>query len=268
MIVNVSVLDVDYKELLQGCAGYIEDEKRDAMYKLALRLASSANWKPDELAEGIGVLLLTWNAAFYTKYGSFNFDSLELFIKKNLEELKTFSKRNILSYATTDDEPVQRLFDELMEATSSIKRSARTPVGTAKALHLLAPDFFSIWDNTIARKYGVHWSVDSSEAPQLYVRFQNLTNQLARNILASYERDRHVSSEVSLQQLCMEWHPKVATAIYNLKPPMIKSLVKMIDEYNYAKYRLKLDLTKYEELVSRVLSSNQNSKTSEQSSHP
>jgi hypothetical protein len=91
---------------------------------------------------------------------------------------------------------------------------------------------------------------------------------LARNILASYERDRHVSSEASLQQLCTEWHPKVATAIYNLKPPMIKSLVKMIDEYNYAKYRLELDLTNYEELVSRVLSSNQNSKTNEQSSHP
>jgi hypothetical protein len=32
MIVNASVLDVDYKELLQGCAGYIEDEKRDVMY--------------------------------------------------------------------------------------------------------------------------------------------------------------------------------------------------------------------------------------------
>lgn len=52
MIVNASVLDVDYKELLQGCAGYIEDEKRDAMYKLALRLASSANWKPDDWLRG------------------------------------------------------------------------------------------------------------------------------------------------------------------------------------------------------------------------
>lgn len=67
MIANASVLDVDYKELLQGCAEYIEDEKRDTMYRLALRLASSVNWKPDGLAEGIGVLLLKWNAAFCTK---------------------------------------------------------------------------------------------------------------------------------------------------------------------------------------------------------
>ena len=52
----------DYRELLQGCAGFIANEKRDAMYKIALKHIAEANWNPEKLAEGIGVLLLTWNA--------------------------------------------------------------------------------------------------------------------------------------------------------------------------------------------------------------
>jgi len=102
---HVSMSYPDYKELLQGCAGYIEDEKRDAMYKLALRLVSEAKWKPEELAEGVGVLLLTWNAAFYTKYGSFDFDKLEDFIGKRIDDLKVYSNRSILSYSKTTNRP-------------------------------------------------------------------------------------------------------------------------------------------------------------------
>jgi len=122
----------DYKELLQGCAGYIENEKCDAMYKTALYLVSEAGWKPQELAEGLGVLLLTWNAAFYTKYGSFDFDNLESSIKKNLDDLKDFSKRSILSYTKADEKPVQQLFGELLESLKPARKHPKTPVGTAK----------------------------------------------------------------------------------------------------------------------------------------
>jgi len=252
---HVSMSYPDYKELLQGCAGYIEDEKRDAMYKLALRLVSEAKWKPEELAEGVGVLLLTWNAAFYTKYGSFDFDKLEDFIGKRIDDLKVYSNRSILSYSKTDDEPVQQLFSELVEAVKSVKREARTPVGTAKALHMLAPSFFSIWDNAIAEKYGVHWSQRTERASQLYARFQHLTKHIADNILKSYEMEWHVSRDVAVEHLCKKWHPRVAIAVYSSKPPISKSLTKMIDEYNYAKYKLKLNLASYRNMVLKILSS-------------
>ena len=99
----------DYIELLQGCAAYTEIEKRDAMYKLAQKLITEANWNPEKLAEGIGVLLLTWNAAFYTKYGSFDFDKLESFIKQRMDDLRNYSKRSILSYEQEDDELVREI---------------------------------------------------------------------------------------------------------------------------------------------------------------
>lgn len=245
----------DYKELLQGCAGYIEDEKRDAMYKLALRLVSEAKWKPEELAEGVGVLLLTWNAAFYTKYGSFDFDKLEEFIFKRIDNLKAYSNRSILSYSKTDEQPVLQLFSELVEAVKSVKKEARTPVGTAKALHMLAPGFFSIWDNKIAEKYGVHWSQRGERAPQLYVEFQHLTSQVADNVLKSYEMEWNVSRDIAVEHLCKKWYPRVAIAVYPSKRPILKSLTKMIDEYNYAKFRLELNLASYRDTVLKVLQS-------------
>ena len=113
MTLNTKKHFFNYKDLLRGCAGYIEHEKRDVMYKLARKLIEEANWRSQELAEGLGVLLLTWNAAFYTKYGSFDFDVLEDYLKQNTMLLKEYSKRNILSYSKTDDNQIQTTFKEL-----------------------------------------------------------------------------------------------------------------------------------------------------------
>jgi hypothetical protein len=245
----------NYIELLEGCAAYIEQEKRDAMYKVACRLVSEAQWKPCELAEGIGVLLLTWNAAFYTRYGTFDFDKLEVFIENRAEELKKFNQRSILSYGKDDDVVVQQLFEELMEAVKSLRRGIKTPVGTAKALHMLAPDFFSIWDNKIASKYRVHWSQGGEGSPQFYSRFQNMTKQVADEVLKSYELAHKVSRVTAIEQLCTKWHPRIAIAIGSPKSPITRSLTKMIDEYNYSKYTMKALLGKYRSIVMKVLSS-------------
>ena len=40
--------------------------------------------------------------------------------------------------------------------------------------------------------------------------------------------------------------------IYDKKPPLNKSLIKMIDEYNFAKYRLKLNPQKYDDIISSL----------------
>jgi len=254
MVNDLAAIDLDYKELLQGCAGYIEEEKRDVIYKIALRLISEAKWMPEELTEAIGILLLTWNSSFYTRYGSFDFDKLEDFISRNVEALKSYCGRDILSYSHMDDSPVQRLFAELMETLKSVRRVARTPVGTAKALHLLAPRFFSFWDDKIAEKYGVYWGQQSEKAPQSFIEFQNKIVQVANGVLRSYQLENNTTTETALKNLCEKLYPHVASAVYSTKPPVSKSLVKMIDEYNYAKYTMELDLDKYRPLVLKALS--------------
>lgn len=241
----------DYKELLQGCAAYIEQEKRDTIYKIAHQLILEAQWQPDKLAEGLGVLLLAWNAAFYTKYGSFDFDLLEHCIEKHLLTLRKYEQRNIFSYTQNDDLIIQELFTDFLEALKSVKKTGRTPVGVAKALHLLSPEFFSLWDDNIAKEYKVLW-VTSDKSPQLYVKFQAITLEIARGIVESYKNQYNVTDEVAMQEICGKWYRHITNVVYKpLTQSQIqkKSLVKLIDEYNYAKYRLKLDLDKYKTVI-------------------
>jgi len=64
------------KEFCKGVEEYEKHEKRDVMYKVATFLVSYFWGKPSDMADGLGVLLLTWNQSFY-RYGSFDFNKLE-----------------------------------------------------------------------------------------------------------------------------------------------------------------------------------------------
>lgn len=56
------------EEFLNGIIEFEKQEKRDAMYKVATFLVSHFWGNPSDMADGLGVLLLTWNQAFY-RYG-------------------------------------------------------------------------------------------------------------------------------------------------------------------------------------------------------
>jgi len=96
------------------------------------------------MADNMGVLLLTWNQAFY-RYGFFDFEKLELWLTENMALLNSFRQRNILSYSALDNTIIKQLFEELLFALQSIsadeKVIKRSPVAASKALHLVAPDF-------------------------------------------------------------------------------------------------------------------------------
>jgi hypothetical protein len=55
------------------------------------------------------------------------------------------------------------------------------PVGAAKALHLLAPAFFPIWDRTIAPKYRCGLGNRGTNGRR-YIRFMRLTAALCASL--------------------------------------------------------------------------------------
>lgn len=75
-------------------------------------------------------------------------------------------------------------------------------MAVAKALHLLAPNFFPLWDETIARAYGCYYNENPAEK---YVLFCKITKTIADKV-----RNYILRSD--------------------------KTLTKLIDEYNYSKY--------------------------------
>ena len=197
-----------YKEFLKGVKEFRKYEARDPMYKVASFWISHFWGKPKEMAEGLGVLLLTWNQAFY-RYGRFDFHKLENVLKKSLETISSFKKRSIESFSKDDEVKIKTLFKDLINAlqiNSGKKKGNKSPVATVKALHLLAPSFFPLWDIKIAQTYKCMWK-NSSEAIFKYLIF--------------CEKNKEII--VSLKKYVNE-----------------KELIlKLLDEYNYAKFTKK-----------------------------
>jgi hypothetical protein len=195
------------EELLKGCEEFERHERRDAMYKVATFLVSHFWGQPADVADGLGVLLLTWNQAFY-RYGFFDFDQLERCIADNLQTIESFRSRDILSLSSSDEHNIKHLFAEFLEAlqiTTGGARGKKSPVAVAKALHLLAPNFFPLWDEKIAKAYGCYYSRNPAEK---YVSFCETTRSIAGTVGNYIDRSD-------------------------------KTLVKLIDEYNYSKYTKK-----------------------------
>jgi len=192
------------EEFLRGCDEFEKYEKRDAMYKVASFLVSHFWGKPSDMADGLGVLLLTWNQAFY-RYGVFDFDKLEKSITDDLQKIENFRNRYISSLSRSDEGDIKQLFNNFLEALqidSGKKQGTKSPVAVAKALHLLAPNLFPLWDDKIARAYGCYYNENPAEK---YVSFCKITKVIADKVKTYINRGD-------------------------------KTLVKLIDEYNYSKY--------------------------------
>jgi hypothetical protein len=194
-------------QFARGYQAFQRREAREAMYKVATFLIGHYWGKPADMADSLGVLLLTWNQAFY-RYGPFDYRRLEAAVEANLDTIAAFRGRDLSSYTPCDDKQVKSLFRKFSEALRISKgkcKGRRSPVAVAKALHLLAPAFFPLWDDKIARAYHCYYAKD---APSCYVRFVRIA--------------RRYYDELS---------PKLRFE----SPPFTK----LFDEYNYARFTKK-----------------------------
>lgn len=171
------------------------------MYKVATFLVSHYWGQPPDMADALGVLLLTWNQAWY-RYGSFDFDTLEECIAANFTTLQRMRSRTIFTLTGDDEDDIATLFARFLKALVRTDLPGASPVATAKALHLLAPGFLPLWDAKIAQHYRCTYY---SEPEVSYMRFCRIMKDMAE-------------------------------AVKDYCNPGPKTLLKVIDEYNYARY--------------------------------
>lgn len=171
-------------------------ESRDLFYRAARELVRLAIAKQTDLtvAEALGTLLQTWNKSFYRFHAAFDethIRALEALIEQRMDYLLRLRARSIDTMGVEESEPVGQLYAAF--------ETILGPVGAAKALHLLAPRFFPLWDRAIANHYGIRLS-RIGENTDNYLRFVHLTQ-------------RQVSELPTLSN--------------------DEEILKMIDEYNY-----------------------------------
>jgi hypothetical protein len=161
---------------------------------------------------GIAILLLDWNKEYYFRwhksllkgfyFSEEHLSHVEDAISQYLQSLRDLRRRSILSFSSADEIVVKKVFREF--------QSVLGPVGAAKSLHLIAPLFFPLWDNSIAKEgYGIDFgSADTERKADLYCRFMNKVK----------EQCQQLGGEQSFAN----------------------NLLKAIDQFNFIKYTKKL----------------------------
>jgi len=192
-------------KLKAGIEVFEKKEDRSKVYFQALSHIRE-NWGCfSKMAEGIKLLLDSWHRNFY-RFGAFNLNLLTEYIAQNFKSIVEFNYRTLLSLSSQDEDKIQKLFDHFLNALKAGK--SRSPVAVAKSLHLLAPDFFPLWDNYIAQAYDSLWG-DSKFGVFRYIDFCWKTKVIIEEV-----------SECECMRISF---PK-------------RSLLKLIDEYNYSKF--------------------------------
>jgi hypothetical protein len=89
-------------------------------------------------------------------------------VQNNIAELVTLHGRSIKTLAPSDNDEILQLFNVL--------RAECGPVGTGKALHILAPSFFPLWDDKIAAGYRV------ARDQEGYLQFMNFVKEQVHHL--------------------------------------------------------------------------------------
>lgn len=187
-------------------SGEFQKEPRYFCYELATDLINKArsncrskNWyKNINTIKGILLLLFTWNfAAQKTK--KLNFENVGEILQKcesELEELEKYTIENIDEKAA---EKIKKIFCEFKKVMGQ--------TGASKALSLLNPRLFVMWDTKIRKRLGKELipGIENGEKPQHYILF--------------LKGIRKIISEYRLKE----------------KLPTDAILAKKVDEYNYVK---------------------------------
>jgi hypothetical protein len=207
----LSVKAVSLSELESECRAFEEWEPRDTMYRVSTFLVGEWWGDPAKLVGALSVLLLTWNGAFY-RFGNFGEQSLETCLRENEAMLSAFREREIASFCEADEAETVKLFNAVSKALRRESDGVESPVSAGKALHLLAPNFFPLWDRYIARSYDCPYAGELASVA--YIAFTRRIRAIAVKLTAELANEGDVQKE---------WLSR-------------KPLLKRIDEFNYMKY--------------------------------
>ena len=189
-------------EFRKGYQAFNARESKGHCYFDAVGYVSKHWGKPDDMAYGVGIIISCWNR-FYAK---FDYKRLATCISGNLGVINQFRARDISSLSDTDSTTIEDVFDQFLDALARTSDGHKSPVSVAKCFGVLTPDFLPIWDSTIAWKYGDLYLTET--AADHYVAFCSKMQIMASNV-----------------RQCVP-------------TPDDRSLLKRIDEYNYAKYTM------------------------------
>ena len=151
-----------------------EEYKRTVPNNYAITIqrvaAALSRQNSDDLAVAVAEWLQDLNRQYYRfrpEEAATLVERLKPILRQELNTFLKFRERSIATLAKSDEAEALRLF--------ALFRTQCGPVGAGKTLHVLAPNFFPLWDNAIAEGYGVATETG-------YFQFINIVKQQVLNL--------------------------------------------------------------------------------------
>jgi hypothetical protein len=162
----------EFDELESARAAYQADERRTLFYRTAIELVDLA-FCGDltlSLAEVLTVLLQHWNQPYErrSRFDAAHCADIERLLVEHGALLHVLRGRTIETFSESDRPAVERLFHDFELVLG--------PVGAARALHLLAPRFFPLWDRDVASAYLVSL-LEPGENGERYCQFMRIAQE-------------------------------------------------------------------------------------------
>ena len=164
----------------------------------------------------ISNFLLLWNPPYIIKR---NFKRLVDWFTSNKEEIKKFREKDISSLEECEKE-IKELFSSLCEILK--------PVATAKTLHVLAPNFFPLWDTEIARGYGFEYT--TKNAHEKYFEFSKKIKEIVENIKQNRMIEQIINEIGKIKEIKVIKKVEVNDEIGEIKEIEVIKNVKVNDE--------------------------------------
>jgi hypothetical protein len=154
------------------------EPSRAFVYGASLALIELADSRRSDvtLAEALALLLLVWNMTYYRMKPDARdnlLSDLDRLLGGQENQLAAYRRRTIESLDDSECPSVMALFDRFQLVLG--------PVGAAKALHLLAPRFFPLWDTEIRRSYSkLGYKVNSNKPERRPANYWDFMQQVTR----------------------------------------------------------------------------------------
>jgi len=227
-----------YQEVLENCKVFVENEGRQRYYTWASKVIAKA-WRQGQPGEvdvggvvsGIMILEYSWNEMFYQD-GLFSQSRLAECVERHMALVNEFRKRDLSSFDVKDQEVIDHLFVDFLEALGNQNSHLRSPVAVGKCLHLLSPRFFPLWDGPIAKGTGYHWGtpVKPKTAANSYTDFMKFTQELVNCIIHDFAAKYSAPLESAVDAILEEYEVRVERRGIKM------TILKIADEYLYVEH--------------------------------
>jgi hypothetical protein len=219
------------EKLLKGCERFHKAEPRDIIYVVSGKIISENTNNLDHILAGIKTLLSVWNTQYLRMKKKEIRERLEDDILEAYRESTPYFDK--LHGEKLEDVDLNN--SEIVGAVKTIFRnfSNRESIGitgASKAIHLIKPQLFMIWDSSIKRAYyriRPYYRKKAEGDSVCYVEFMKKSQEIAKSIFTKISASELWEKHLLL--LKEEKRQFLKTFAH------IETLPKMLDECNYVR---------------------------------